>query len=46
MKGYDIEPSTHSGDDRTEQTAHLIDNPNENLENIESPSDKNLLNIY
>ena len=40
MKGYDIEPSTHSGHDRTEQTAHLIDNPNENLENIESPSDK------
>jgi len=40
MKGYNVEPTTHSGHDRTERTAHLIDNPNENLENIESPSGK------
>ena len=32
MKGYVVEPTTHSGHERTSRTAHLIDNPNENLE--------------
>ena len=41
IKGYVIEPTTHSGHERTSRTAHLIDNPNENLENLESPREAN-----
>ena len=35
IKGYGVEPATHSWHKRTARTARLTNNPNENLQNLE-----------